>query len=95
MQSVEQLEYQPDDAAEPLTLEGISGMVIMDSSDGLAKSNQMKLDASDDNIVCDDDIINDLKGGESATSAGRSDEGNGAALDGFTKEQLSPKKMNS
>jgi hypothetical protein len=70
-------------------------MVIMDSSDGLAKSNQMKLDASDDNIVCDDDIINDLKGGESATSAGRSDEGNGAALDGFAKEQLSPKKMNS
>ena len=61
MQSVEQLEYQPDDAAEPLTLEGISGMVIMDSSDGLAKSNQMKLDASDDNIVCDDDIINDLR----------------------------------
>lgn len=34
----------------------------------------MKLDASDDQIVCDDDIENDLKGGESATSAGRSDD---------------------
>ena len=52
----------------------------------------MKLDASDDQIVCDDDIENDLKGGESATSAGRSEE---EITDMFQKEQLSPKKLNS
>jgi len=69
-------------------------MVLMDSSDGLRKQNQMKLDASDDNIVCDDDIDKDLKGGESATSAGRSEEEiEGSAL--FNKDALSPKKINS
>lgn len=67
-------------------------MVMMNQED-LRDNGQMKLDASDDQIVCDDDIDKDLKGGESATSAGRSDEEMNELE--FSKSQLSPKKMNS